>query len=297
MDSKKRVKSVSISVVIPALNEEKSLPNLLSDLNKQTYNNFDVFVVDGKSTDKTQSIVRKFSKENRKIRLLISDRRNVSHQRNMGAKESNSDWIVFMDADNRIPRTFMKKLSKELKKTNADILSTWVLPDSKLQKDEITAMIMNVFMEINKKAEAPQILESMFITRKGCFIKLKGFSPRVHWCEGRDLVKRANKKGFKYEFLKEPRYIYSLRRVRKTGAFKILQSMSLMEIEKILGKKLSKSKAKILYPMLGGKLYESKNTSFDLQKFISILFKEKMISKESLNLFRKSIKTWQSFFS
>lgn len=297
MDSKKRGKSVSISVVIPALNEEKSLPNLLSDLNKQTYNNFDIFVVDGKSTDKTQSIVRKFSKENRKIKLLISDRRNVSHQRNLGAKESDSDWLVFMDADNRVSKSFMKKLSKELKKTSADILSTWILPDGKLQKDEITAMIMNIFMEINKRAEAPQILESMFITRKDCFIKLKGFSPRVHWCEGRDLVKRANKKGFKYEFLKEPRYIYSLRRVRKTGAFKILQSMSLMEIEKILGKKLSKDKARILYPMLGGKLYEPENTSFDLQKFISMLFKQRMINKKSLDSFKKSLDVWKDLFN
>ena len=48
------------SVIIPCLNEEHFLPNLLNNLNSQNFNNFEVIVVDGNSDDKTAEITSKF---------------------------------------------------------------------------------------------------------------------------------------------------------------------------------------------------------------------------------------------
>ena len=51
------------TIVIPTLNEEDLLPHLLNDLCKQTYKNFDVIVVDGKSLDNTVVKAQAFNKK------------------------------------------------------------------------------------------------------------------------------------------------------------------------------------------------------------------------------------------
>ncbi len=48
------------SIIIPTLNEEKYLPLLLSDLNKQKEKNFEVIIVDGSSIDNTKKEAEKF---------------------------------------------------------------------------------------------------------------------------------------------------------------------------------------------------------------------------------------------
>ena len=75
------------SVIIPTLNEELYIPNLLTDLTHQKVFNFEVIVVDGKSSDKTKLIVGLF-KNKLPLTFLESSKSNVSLQRNMGAKLS-----------------------------------------------------------------------------------------------------------------------------------------------------------------------------------------------------------------
>ena len=78
------------SIVIPCLNEEKYLPKLLTNLEKQTLKDFEVIVVDGQSEDKTLAKATSFN--NRlKIKTLKADKRNVSFQRNLGAKNAKGE--------------------------------------------------------------------------------------------------------------------------------------------------------------------------------------------------------------
>ena len=88
---------MSLSIIIPTLNEENYVGKLLDCLCRQTYKDFEVIVVDGNSRDKTISVVEKFRK---KLNLrLIKSERGVSLQRNVGAKHSKYDRLVFFDAD------------------------------------------------------------------------------------------------------------------------------------------------------------------------------------------------------
>lgn len=255
-------------IVIPTLNEESHLPNLLGDLRAQTFRNFNVIVVDGKSEDKTKEIIKKY-----KVKLIISSRRNVSYQRNLGAEESKAEWIVFMDADNRIPKRYLENVYKYLNTHSPDLLSTWIKPDTGSNKDKLTATIMNLFMDLNKNSKKPYILESMFLIKNSCFKKLKGFNPKTPWGEGEELLGKAKKAGMTFDFVKNPKYTYSFRRLKKIGAFKMLQEMSQMEIVKALKGNLTKKETEFLYPMKGGAFYKNgSKKKLTLKKFISILF-------------------------
>ena len=89
------------SIVIPTLNEESSLPKLLSDLSLQTFKNFEVIIVDGNSEDKTIIKSKYYSKQFISLTIITSKTRNVSTQRNKGGKIAIGKYIVFMDADER----------------------------------------------------------------------------------------------------------------------------------------------------------------------------------------------------
>lgn len=265
------------TVVIPTLNEEKHLPNLLGDLEKQTFKNFAILVVDANSEDRTRDIAGEFEGLTGKVKVLISPEKNVSYQRNLGAKNSQTDWIIFMDADNRIPKNFLAGVRHHALTLEPDILSTWLKPDTNINQDKFTATLMNIFMDLNKNSKAPYVMESMILVKKKSFEKLKGFDTTVAWREGEDLLKRAHKLGLKFEFVRTPRYKYSFRRFKKSGSRKMFQAMIKMEILRITKGKLPEDKAKKYYPMKGGKYYETKE-------------------KKSANSLEKSLDAWKSFF-
>jgi len=279
-------------VVIPTLNEEAHLPHLLTDLNRQTFKNFEVTIVDAKSNDKTREIAKKY-----KANVLISNKKNVSFQRNAGAKKGSSEWIVFMDADNRIPKNYLQKVDKYLETNGPDILSTWLTPDNGSKKDKLTANIMNVFMEIYKNTKKPYVMESMIFIKRDSFKAIGGFDIKIPWREGEDLLKRGIQMGMKYEFIKTPKYAYSFRRFKKLGAYGMLQDTAQMEIIKLMKGTLPKKEAEILYPMKGGGFYiDGKKQKLTLQKFISILFQDKTVNAGSVKLFKKSFDSWKSLF-
>lgn len=82
------------SIVIPCLNEEKYIGTVLQSLVDQTFKDFDVRVVDGKSEDKTLEVLNSYLKK-LPLKILTADVRSPSHQRNMGGRDSNGEYILF----------------------------------------------------------------------------------------------------------------------------------------------------------------------------------------------------------
>lgn len=92
--------SKHVSIVIPAYNEEKQLPNLFAALKKQTYQNFEVVVVNNNSTDKTEEIAISFADK-----VIFEEKQGFSPARNRGFREASGKIIVKIDADT-IPETY-----------------------------------------------------------------------------------------------------------------------------------------------------------------------------------------------
>lgn len=86
-----------ISVVIPALNEERALPQTLAHLFRE-HGAFEVIVVDGGSSDGTIAIIR----QHPAIRLVHAPRGRAS-QMNAGASVATGDWLLFLHADTLLP--------------------------------------------------------------------------------------------------------------------------------------------------------------------------------------------------
>jgi glycosyltransferase involved in cell wall biosynthesis len=251
------VASPFLTIIIPALNEEKYLPSLLADLVKQSYINFDVIVVDGKSTDNTISKINKFH-HLLNFKIVISPKRHVSFQRNLGATNAKSNWLLFLDADNRLDPDFLKKLHRHLtKKHPPDCFTNYIRPDNPLVHYRLISWICNICISALSQTQNPTIFGAIFGIQKHIFYQIGGFDPKINFQEDSDLVTRIIKQGYKLTVFTQPTIYYSFRRFSKIGWTKnIINSSRLQFI------RLFKSPYQITpteYPMLGGSYYESQN--------------------------------------
>jgi len=91
-----------ISVVVLTKNEEKNIKECLESLQWAD----EIIIVDDYSQDKTRKIAQKFGAKVFKHRL--GD--NFANQRNFGLKKARGDWVLFVDADERVPPLLAKEI-------------------------------------------------------------------------------------------------------------------------------------------------------------------------------------------
>lgn len=243
------------SIVIPTLNEEKTIPFLLKDIANQSFKDFETIIVDANSEDKTVAKVKEFKTKIRRLKTFVVEKRNVSFQRNFGGEKSQGQWLLFMDADNRIPPYFLQGIKFNIELLNCDILSTWIDPDTTRNADKAISTLLNLYLELQKNTKKPVVFESFIAIKRDVFLKLGGFNEKIMWGEGNDLLKRAKKKGLVFQIIKSPKYTYSFRRLRKEGTLKMIRNIAELEIKRLTNKNLTKNQVKNLYPMEGGRYF------------------------------------------
>lgn len=86
-----------ISVIIPLYNKEKQIANTLHSVLKQTFQDFEIVVVDDGSTDRSVAKVKKIN--DMRIRIIHQQNAGVSAARNKGIEEARYGLIAFLDAD------------------------------------------------------------------------------------------------------------------------------------------------------------------------------------------------------
>ena len=95
-----------ISVIIPLYNKEHQIANTLHSVLKQTFQNFEIVVVDDGSTDGSVQEVEKVN-DNR-IRIVRQKNVGVSAARNKGVKEAHYDLVAFLDADDEWKSNYLE---------------------------------------------------------------------------------------------------------------------------------------------------------------------------------------------
>jgi glycosyltransferase involved in cell wall biosynthesis len=243
-----------ISVIIPCLNEEHFLPKLLKNLNSQTFKKFEVIVVDGNSTDKTAEVVTKF-KSNYPLQLVSTEVRNVSFQRNLGAKNATGKVLIFFDADTQIPKDYLQKITLAFQKKHPHFLSTYISVDSKKPSDKMFASFTNLVFEIGLLIKIPSSYGAMQAVTKKAFFDVGGYDPKTKFGEDSQLFQKLSDAKYKFIILKDPRYIFSLRRFHSEGTLKSLGQYLQLNLNILLRGYYGKTK--ITYQM-GGHRYQNK---------------------------------------
>src|ERR671933_2460451 len=100
-ESERREKAGLVSVIIPCYKQAHFLAEAIESVLEQTYPHFEIVVVDDGSTDNTSEVASGYY-PSEKVRLLRQENKGLSAARNAGLAESRGEYVVFLDADDRL---------------------------------------------------------------------------------------------------------------------------------------------------------------------------------------------------
>jgi len=96
-----------VSVIMPVYNREEVIRESIQSVLSQTYQNFELIVVDDGSTDNTVSVIESI-KDPRIILLKNHENKGCSYSRNLAVSESKGDYIFYLDSDNTWDTRYLK---------------------------------------------------------------------------------------------------------------------------------------------------------------------------------------------
>lgn len=107
-----------ISVIVPTFNSGKTIKKCLNSILHSTYNDYEVIVVDGGSSDDTIDIIRSFM--NKRIKLVKGKDNGAAMGRNRGSRIASGDVLFFIDSDVFIKRNTLSIISEDFKYQHID---------------------------------------------------------------------------------------------------------------------------------------------------------------------------------
>lgn len=202
----------SLSVIIPAYNEEKYLAALLSDLAKQTKLPEEVIVVDCISEDKTLEVAKTFNKR-LPVKLVKCPRRNVATARNLGAQAAQGSYLLFIDADMRLPKNLIEELRTSIAETTVDYITPSYKSDRGHLIDRINVALISMRMKLLMEfLHKPDGIGGVICIKKDFHKKIGGFDETMHTHEDLLYMRSLRKNSASFIYRKDLKTITSSRR-------------------------------------------------------------------------------------
>lgn len=205
------------SIIIPVFNRPEEVRELLESVEKQTFKNFEVIIVEDGSDDKCDTVVSEYA-ERIDIRYFYKKNTGPGDSRNFGMHRASGKYFVFFDSDCVIPPNYLKKVEAFLTTTPLDAFGG---------PDRADASFSNIQRAINyamtstlttggvrgKENTLDHYQPRSFNMgiRRAVYESVGGFSD-IHPGEDPDLSYRIMEKGFKVGLIKNA-FVYHKRRV------------------------------------------------------------------------------------
>ena len=174
----------NLSIIIPTLNEASNLPLLLADLNTWT-KNLEIILVDGGSNDSTVSIAKIHD-----ILVIESAKSNRGYQLKIGASHAKGDWLLFLHADSRLEKTWVKKLINITRKISSKDFA-WYF-DFKIKKANFQFRILEIAVALRSYFFKRPYGDQGLLIHKSLYNLSGGFSS-FNIMEDLDLIIRITK--------------------------------------------------------------------------------------------------------
>lgn len=115
----------TLSIIIPAYNCSSQISQMINGVLRQPFSNFELIIVNDKSTDHTAEVLQDLSKLDKRIKIInLKKNSGASVARNAGINASHGKYLMFLDADDEIKPDFITSLVKEIKKDDVDLALT-----------------------------------------------------------------------------------------------------------------------------------------------------------------------------
>jgi glycosyltransferase involved in cell wall biosynthesis len=217
---------VRVSVVIPALNEERHLGQLLSDIQRQSLRPDEIIVVDAGSSDATVHIAKQSQA------VVLHGEPPIARGRNLGGFSATGELIFFLDADTRLPETFFEDFVCEVERRRLDMACPRYLPHESTLAIRAIHAFWNMVLKASERT-LPSGAGHCIALRSNLFRESRGFNPSLKF-DDIELVRRLSKRG-RFGYVGASVFV-SDRRYREEGILRTFLLHLLMAPAFALGK-------------------------------------------------------------
>lgn len=108
-----------VSIIVPVYNSERFINDTIKTVKEQTYENWELLLINDCSTDNSKKIIEKYIKEDKRIKLIdLESNSGAATARNTGINKSNGKYVAFLDADDLWDNKKLEKQIKFMKENN-----------------------------------------------------------------------------------------------------------------------------------------------------------------------------------
>lgn len=193
-----------VSIVIPVYNTGLTLDETIRSVQKQTYKNIEVIIVNDGSTD--EFTIKSLNKYKDSFAIINQENKGLPAARNAGIKASNGEYVVCLDSDDCIDKNYIKKLVNKLISDDDDSVAIvspyiqafgvsseqWYVPEFDKEKIKYSNVIAVASMFKKAAWQSVDGYDESF---------RKGFEDWEFWLS---LVEN----GYKWRVVKEPIFYY-----------------------------------------------------------------------------------------
>lgn len=111
-----------ISIIVPVYNGEKTLGRCLDSVLQQSFQDFEVIVVDDGSRDGSSRLCDNYSRKDPRIHVIHQENAGVSAARNVGIREAQGEYITFLDSDDYWLSSHLEQYYHAAQKFNCDVV-------------------------------------------------------------------------------------------------------------------------------------------------------------------------------
>jgi glycosyltransferase involved in cell wall biosynthesis len=201
-------KNPKVSVIIPTYNRAHLIGRAIQSVLNQTYQDFELIVVDDGSTDNTNEVIKEFSQKDKRILYIKHDKnKGGSAARNTGIKAARGEYIAFQDSDDEwLPEKLEKQmgiLEKVSQEVGVVYTGFWRIKEDKKKYTPSDKVLKKEGDIHNELLKGNFITTQSIIVRKECFKEMGYFDESLPRLQDWELVLRLSEK-YKFKFIDEP---------------------------------------------------------------------------------------------
>lgn len=226
------MESPFISIVVGIRNEEKFIEECIESLLKLDYpqDRYEIIIVDGMSTDKTQELVQKYP-----VRLLLNERKNVSAARNLGVENARGNLVAFTDGDCKVDPEWLKILAREMENAPENVVCVGG-PNLIFDTDPVFGRVVGYSQETflgsggsaqSKNSTIKHYVNSLpncnAMYKKSVIQEVGGFDEKFLVGQDGDLNYRIAKKDYRFLYIPDAQVLHHRRGTLKTFSVRMFK--------------------------------------------------------------------------
>lgn len=212
------------SIIIPVYNRPQEVDELLESLCTQTFNDFEVIVVEDGSTEKCEEVCQKYT-DRLSLHYYFKPNSGPGPSRNYGAERSQGEYLIILDSDVIVPERYLEIVKSELDREPCDAFGgpdrahTSFTPIQKAINYAMTSFFTTGGIRGGAKKLDKFYPRSFNLgIKKSVFEALGGFAP-MRYGEDIDLSTRIFANGYSCRLFPEA-FVYHKRRVKFSSFFR-----------------------------------------------------------------------------